>query len=111
MDFNINQSGYAGEMLVMTSSDVAQAITAANIKGTGSDSKNPAVSIIIQAETNPIRITIDGSTPTATRGLIIPKGGTWAIDNWQSIQNLLFISDTASSPATVTIQPYFNEAI
>lgn len=97
-----NQYGY--EKINPTA---AKSITAAIIKPTGGPYKGmDARAILINVETNPIRIRMDGTAPGATTGMLLKADTYYTIINAANIRNFSCI-DTSAGAADVMVLAFF----
>jgi len=79
-------------------------ITASLIRPTtGKNAGLTAKAALIGVETNPIRIRMDGTAPTATNGLLLKADSYLTIINAENISNLLMIDDGATTAAVMVL--------
>ena len=62
----------------------------------------PARSAFITVETDQIRFTLDGTTPTSSRGHVIDAGGSLVLQGIEEIRAFKAIRVTNSAPIEVT---------
>ena len=95
---------YGWEKINPTSST---GITASLLKPTAGPYKGmQPKAVLIAVETNPIRIRMDSTAPTATNGVQLKADTYFTIVNAENIKYLLMI-DTAAGAADVHVLPYF----
>lgn len=93
-----NNSGY--EALAPTTST---GITTSLLLPTSGNYKNMyAKAALINVETNPIRIKMDGNDPTATVGMLLPVGTFYTISNPANVKNFRCI-DTGAGASSVKV--------
>ena len=101
--------GMPGDTFNMTSTDTAQALTAASILGSGG---NPCIGALITFETNDIRFAMGGTTPVAggTGHLADVSLGTncvlW-LDSGNAVKTFEFISNAAGVHGVISVTPFF----
>ncbi len=85
----------------------AAGITEAIIKPIGGPYKGmDARAILINVETNPIRIRMDGTAPTASNGMLLKADTYYTIINAENIKNFECI-DTSAGASAVHVLAFF----
>lgn len=90
----------AGDYEAITVADTAIGFTASKIliNQTGGTHKR-AVAALVSAETQPMRFTVDGTTPTTTVGHLLAAGDYFVVRGEQNVSRFKAIRTTGSSGA------------
>jgi len=108
MRFATQTSGKAKITWKQTSTNTAAGLTAANVIGTALQN---AVGALITVETNDIRYTLDGTTPTGSGGAdfghVMAAGGGIILDDPGQVQDFQFVSKTAGSHGVIHVTSFF----
>jgi hypothetical protein len=109
MNSQFDVHGFPGAYHKLTSTDSSAAFPAALL--TRNDGAKP-IAVSIVCETNNVRVTWDGTTPTTTgTGMPFYAGGSLRLSNRVSIANFKFISMTAGSAGVLHVTPEYDSAI
>jgi hypothetical protein len=89
----------------MTSTDAAQALTAASVLGSGG---NPAIGALITCQTNDIRFIMGGATPVVDGlGHVLATGQNIYLDSGNAVKTFRFLSASAGAAGVIMITPFF----
>ena len=70
---------------------------------TGNFTSKRAKTALITVEDNPIRFTLDGTTPTASVGHLMSAGQSYVVENEYGVQKFQCIDVSAASSVKVTV--------
>jgi hypothetical protein len=108
MQPSFNIMGFPGTMQKVTSTDAAQGLASTLVVRAD---RQPAIAVAITVETNAIRVTWDGTTPTTSTGTatghVLAAGQSLRLENSAAIGNFRFVSATSGSHGILHITPEY----
>lgn len=90
----------------------AKGFTTAKIRPTGTYPGKSAIGALVTVETAPVRILMDGTTPTVTgganEGRLMPAGSSILLMNERNVGNFKAINATDANGAKLIVEYFFN---
>jgi hypothetical protein len=104
----VNETTPAGDFETITISSTSLGFTAAKttIAQAGGFTKR-AVKVLVTVESNPIRIRLDGTAPTASVGHLLNAGDSYLVEGEGNVTNFRMIRQSGTD-ATVMCSYFYN---